>query len=214
MKAGIIFDLDGTLWDSSAQVIEAWNLAMKQSGYQREDLTADDMQRVMGKTMDVIAEILFPDWEGEKRAALLASCCKMETDYLREHGAVLYPEVRSTMEQLIAAGYHLYIVSNCQTGYIETFLDHYRMWDLVEDVECYGSNHKQKGENIALIIERNQLEEATYVGDIQGDYDATMAAASILDRPVAFIHAAYGFGTIAQEVKRINTFSELADLFV
>lgn len=204
--------MDGTLWDSSAQVIEAWNLAMKQSGYQREDLTVNDMQSVMGKTMDAIAEILFPNWEGEKRAALLDSCCEVEQDYLREHGAILYPKLRSTMEQLIAAGYHLYIVSNCQTGYIETFLDHYRMWDLVEDLECYGSNRRQKGENIALIIERNQLEKAAYVGDTQGDYDATMAAASILDRPVTFIHAAYGFGTVAQDVKRIHSFSELAEL--
>ena len=32
MKKGIIFDMDGTLWDSAANVAESWNLAIKQDG--------------------------------------------------------------------------------------------------------------------------------------------------------------------------------------
>lgn len=213
MKKGIIFDLDGTLWDSSKQVVEAWNRAIAQSTYERKPLTMMDMQHVMGKTMDVIAEILFPDLELEKRTALLDACCLEENDYLRRHGGVLYPGVAETMKQLTESGYHLYMVSNCQSGYIEAFLDYYKLWDLVEDIECYGNNHKQKGENIALVIKRNQLEETAYVGDIQGDYDATMAAGEILGQNVTFVHAAYGFGTIVQKVKRIEAFQELTQLF-
>jgi len=52
-------------------------------------------------------------------------------------------------------------------------------------------------------VERNGLTDAVYVGDIQGDYDATMEAG------IKFIHAAYGFGTITQETAKISSFAEL-----
>ena len=57
MKKGIIFDMDGTLWDSAANVAESWNLAIKQDGSVDKKLTEQDIQGVMGKTMDVIADI-------------------------------------------------------------------------------------------------------------------------------------------------------------
>ena len=91
MKKGIIFDMDGTLWDSAANVAESWNLAIKQNGSVDKKLTEQDIQGVMGKTMDVIADILFPELEKEARMKLLDQCCSMENDYLREHGGVLYP---------------------------------------------------------------------------------------------------------------------------
>lgn len=205
MKKGIIFDMDGTLWDSAENVAISWNIAMQQFGYERAPITNADMQSVMGKTMDKIAEILFHKVEGEERKELLALACKVENDYLREHGGVLYPDIRTTMETL-KKEYPLYIVSNCQAGYIEAFLDYYQFHDLVEDIECYGNNNLPKNENIALICKRNGLDKAVYVGDIQGDYDASMKAG------VEFIHAAYGFGTIDAKVEKINTFSELTEI--
>lgn len=41
---------------------------------------------MMGKTMDVIADILFPELTKEMRMSLLEKCCQEENDYLREHG--------------------------------------------------------------------------------------------------------------------------------
>ena len=109
-------------------------------------------------------------------------------------------------ERLKEMGYSLYIVSNCQSGYIEAFIDYYKFHDLFDDIECFGNNNKQKNENISLIVERNQLERAVYVGDIQGDYDATMKAG------LPFIHAAYGFGKVEAEVVRIKALRELPDV--
>ncbi len=205
MKKGIIFDMDGTLWDSSVQVCKAWDIAVEKCGYARAPITQQEMQGVMGKTMDVIAEILFPFVEGEAREKLLEECCGEENAYLREKGGVLYPDIRSTMETL-KKDYHLYIVSNCNAGYIEAFLDHYGLGDLIEDFECYGNNGKPKADNIALVYQRNGLDDAVYVGDIQGDYDSSKKAG------VKFIHAAYGFGTIDEPVPRAGSFSELRQL--
>ena len=211
MKKGIIFDMDGTLWDSAANVAESWNVAIEEFVAGNSDvditrkITTDDMYSVMGKTMDVIAELLFPDVEEETRTALLKLCCKKENDYLRTHGGMLYPKIRETVEKL-RENYHVYIVSNCQSGYIEAFLEYYGFEELFEDIECFGNNNLQKADNIALVATRNGLDDAVYVGDIQGDYDASMKAG------VKFIHAAYGFGTIDVQVEKIEEFSKLPEV--
>ena len=46
--------MDGTLWDSAAEVAESWNETVKRAGYDRKPITVKDIQSVMGKTMDVI----------------------------------------------------------------------------------------------------------------------------------------------------------------
>lgn len=202
MKKGLIFDMDGTLWDSAENVALSWTEAVKEAGYTRPDLTKSDIMGVMGRTMDAIADALFGDLPLEERKILLDKCCARENDYLRKNGGVLYPFLEKTLRRL-KRKYHLYIVSNCQSGYIEAFLDYYGFWKYFDDIECYGNNLKSKGDNIALVVERNELEKAWYVGDIQSDYDSTMEAG------IEFIHASYGFGTIKQDVVKLNAFKEL-----
>ncbi len=204
MKQGIIFDMDGTVWDSAEKVAESWNIAIKKNGMLDKVLTTEDIQGVMGRTMDKIADALFDELSKEDRMQLMKECCDYENEYLREQGGILYPELEATLQKL-GEQYPLYIVSNCQAGYIEAFLDHYGFWKYFKDIECYGNNLKQKGENIRLLADRNELDEAVYVGDIQGDYDASMQAG------VGFIHAAYGFGTIAAEVPAIHSLPELPE---
>lgn len=212
MKTGLIFDMDGTLWDSAENVAKSWTEAVKNAGYNRASITTEDIMGVMGLTMDVIADRLFADLDKDERMKLLDICCVNENAYLLENGGVLYPELEKTLIEL-KKNYNLYIVSNCQQGYIEAFLEHYSFGKYFEDIECYGNNLKSKGENIALLAKRNNLEKAFYIGDIQGDYDATMQAASILKAEglaeLSFIHAAYGFGTVDANVTRIHEFKEL-----
>lgn len=206
MKRGIIFDMDGTLWDSAENVAKSWSDTVETSGLIEKKITTEDIKSVMGKTMDVIARVLFPELQEQERAGLLDRCCEAENAYLREHGGILYDEVEKTLAALRERGYHLYIVSNCQKGYIEAFLDYYHLWDYIEDIECYGNNLLPKWDNIRLVRERNHLDEAVYVGDIEGDYEASCKAG------VDFIHAAYGFGTVPAKVPEIGAFTELAGM--
>ena len=205
MKKGIIFDMDGTLWNSAANVAVSWNLAMEEFGYKREPLTEKDIQSIMGMTMAAIADKLFTGLDDGGRAALRSLCETRENEYLAEHGGVLYPKLRETMEKL-KKDYHLYIVSNCQAGYIEAFLDYYGFRDLFEDIECFGNNFRQKSENIRLIADRNALDDAVYVGDIQADLDSARAAGC------RFIHARYGFGEIPEAVPAIESLDELPEV--
>lgn len=201
-KKGIIFDMDGTLWDSASGVAKSWTRVVNKEHDKNRVITTQDIQNVMGKTMDRIAAILFPELEEAARLELIDHCGLCENDYLREHGGILYPMLEETLKEL-SEKYYLYIVSNCQSGYIEAFLEHYGFGHYFEDIECYGNNLLQKGQNIRLVVERNQLTDAIYVGDIQGDYDAALEAG------ITFVHAAYGFGTIEQETAKIDNLAEL-----
>lgn len=204
-KKGIIFDMDGTIWDSAEAVAKCWDEVVQTHPEVTHKISTEDIMGVMGKTMDVIAEILFPALSPADRMKLLDECCSAENAYLRLHGAVLYPALSDTL-RVLQKHYHLYIVSNCQKGYIEAFLDHYNFWHFFEDIECYGNNELKKGANIRLLAARNSLTKAVYVGDIQGDYEAAMEAGT------AFIHAAYGFGHVSAEVPVIRQFSELPEV--
>lgn len=204
MKTGLIFDMDGTLWDSSENVAASWDRKAKELGYDI-DITRQDIMGVMGLTMDKIADLLFGMLPKEERMELLDKCGEFENQYLRSHGGVLYPDLEKTFIRL-REKYPLYIVSNCQSGYIEAFLDHYGFGKYFDDIECYGNNLKDKGYNIALTAKRNGLEKAYYIGDIQGDYDSAVKAGC------SFIHAAYGFGKIKQTVPELKRFSELPEL--
>ena len=160
---------------------------------------------VMGLTMDKLADIIFSEYPKEERMYLLEQCGNNENSYLRRHGGELYPDLEKTLIRL-KEKYPLYIVSNCQSGYIEAFLEHYGFGKYFEDIECYGNNLKVKGDNIALIMERNGLDKAWYVGDIQGDHDSAVQAGA------GFIHAKYGFGTIKETVPELERFSDLPEL--
>lgn len=205
MKKGIIFDLDGTLWDSSTEVAFSWSKAIESSDITDKVLTKEEFMRVMGKPMDRLIAALFPELDADRQRELLSLCCEVENTYLTEHGATLYPKVEQTLG-LLQKDYFLAIVSNCQCGYIEAFLEYYGFGKYISDIQCFGMNELPKGENIRLVVERNHLDQAVYVGDIQGDYEASMQAG------VKFIHAAYGFGEIEAPVPEIQTFEELPDV--
>lgn len=202
MRQGIIFDLDGTLWDSSAQVVIAWNRVLKRHEDLHCQITIDDMQNLMGKTMTDIFLILLPHASEQRRAQIAKECCVEEQNYLRENGGVLFPKVLETLEQLNSK-YQLFIVSNCQDGYIESFLDYYKLNSRFADTECFGRTRKLKGENIKIIVERNQLEKAIYVGDTKLDFESANIAG------IPFIHAKYGYGEAIGAAYSVSTFSEL-----
>ncbi|WP_347462173.1 HAD family hydrolase [Clostridium intestinale] len=55
----IIFDLDGTLWDSLETCLKAWEKALNDFGYIKEPITAEDLRGVFGLQHDLIGENYF-----------------------------------------------------------------------------------------------------------------------------------------------------------
>ena len=204
MKKGIIFDVDGTLWDSSVQVAQSWQVAAEKLLNGPRPITPDLISRNMGKNMKDFGDALFPDLPPAKRLEVMEACMEYENQYLEDHPGILYPQVAEVLQQL-SWKYKLFIVSNCQKGYIEAFLDYYQLNEYISDKESFGGTGLPKGENIRLVCERNHLERAVYLGDIEGDYRSACMAG------IPFIHAAYGFGTISDPVPAIHSLRELPE---
>lgn len=202
MKKAIIFDLDGTLWDSSESVCASWNEVFGRYPEITRRLTPADVRGFMGKTLDQIALLALPETPEELRRRVMGECVTYELEYIEKHGGRLYPRLRETLEQL-RREYSLMIVSNCQDGYIQCFLEYSGLGDLFGDFESAGGTGLSKGENISLIMKRNGVDRAVYVGDTQGDLDSADYAG------IPFIRAAYGFGSMNREVPEIREFAGL-----
>ena len=186
----LLFDLDGTLWDSAPAVAEAWNEVFQRECPGLKPLTVDDIHGVMGMTMKEISLALYPDIVIPRRDEIFDICCRYEVEYLYSHCGELYPDFRSVMETLKSQGYDLAVVSNCQTGYVKAFLTSSGASDLFIDYEEWERTGLTKGENIRLVMERNSYTRGIYIGDTKKDREAALQA------NIPFVFAAYGFGTV------------------
>jgi phosphoglycolate phosphatase len=202
----IIFDLDGTLWDSTGNVAIAWQEAVEQLDYVDEVMTREKIRAVTGMAYNVIFDTMFGYLDTEKRNELMEICAKSELEMLNSKGGELYPGLDETLAYLFGK-YKLFIVSNCQNGYIETFLRVSQMGHYFIGHQCYGTKGNPKSENIKDVVHDHQLGAPVYVGDTMGDFDAAKKAG------VPFIFANYGFGAVDEgQIATISTFGELVEL--
>lgn len=188
----IIFDLDGTLWDSSENVAASWTQTVRAVHHPmlREfSLSQEDMRSLMGLTMDEIAGRIFPNLSPSMQNELMEKCCQEEQNYLAANGAELYDNESQVLHEL-SRSHRLFIVSNCQNGYIESFFEFTGYERYFTDYLCYGDTGKQKSFTIKRLIEKNRCYGAVYVGDTRGDYLSTVTA------QIPFIFASYGFGKL------------------
>ena len=207
MKKAILFDLDGTLWDSSQAVVDSWNEVIDTLPDYHKRITIKDMQSWMGRTMDEIASSCFTTVDAKRVAEILNLCATHENEYIEKHGGILYAGLEDTLKKLHEK-YFLAIVSNCQKGYIEAFLHYYKLSRYIDDTECFGNTNLPKDGSITVLLERNHIakEDALYVGDIEGDYLAATKAG------LTFVHAAYGFGKVEQAKHRIERISGILNM--
>jgi phosphoglycolate phosphatase len=199
----VIFDLDGTLWNSTVPIAESWNIVIERETGRKGWLTSADIEPVQGKTMDEIADIIFCDFPEEERYHLSRMCEVYENEYITKTGADLFEGVEETLAELKEKGVQMAVVSNCQEGYVKAFLDSMDMWKYFVDYEEWGRTLLFKADNIKLVMERNGASKGIYVGDIQKDSDAAHAAG------IECICAGYGFGEINDAIATINSFGEL-----
>lgn len=200
MKA-IIFDLDGTLWDTSDVVVDIWNKVLRS---QCKDLvmTKGIMASLMGKNQAQFVDEFFVGVEKSEADRVIKQIFLNEQEYLIKHGANMYEGVLDTLNML-KNDYALMIVSNCQSGYLDAFLTHYNLKDVITDFECAGATGLSKGENIRLVLERNNVQKAIFVGDTKSDEIAAK------DASLPFVYALYGFGDAHNFERKIDKFTDI-----
>ena len=119
---------------------------------------------------------------------------------------MLYPDVEAVLAQL-SAKHPLMIVTNAADGYVDAMFSAHHLGKYFVDHETHGRTGLSKGENISLIMSRNGIQDAWYVGDTLKDQLACEAAG------IPFVYAAYGFGEAQRWQARISCFRDLLMLF-
>ena len=179
---GVLFDLDGTLWDSCGVVAKSWAGTLRGRGLDWRP-TAAELRGIMGMNFEQITAALFSRF-GARASELCRACIDEENTLVASEGGLLYPGTGDMLAAL-SARLPLFIVSNCQDGYIQAFLEN---------------------TGFALLIERHGLRAPVYVGDTEGDERSARQAGC------RFIHAAYGFGAAAAPDAVIGSPAELCAL--
>lgn len=185
----LIFDIDGTIWDSTENVAKAFNSILKHEPTLKDQppVTAEILKSEFGKPLTDIGRSLFPTLQDNELKSLLKKLLSQENAYLEAHQFETYAGLVDTLKKL-SLTHRLFIVSNCQSGYIELCLKNTGLDSCIIDHLCPGDTGVFKAENIRLLMERHQLDSAIYIGDTELDQKASHSAG------IPFIWAAYGFG--------------------
>ncbi len=189
----LIFDLDGTLWDATEGVAIGWNKGFRVLGIEHS-VTADQVRSVCGLPYHECIRTLYPHLNNHNNShKILEIINKHEEVGVKNNFGDLYDSEFETLTKL-SKKYKLFIVSNCEHWYLENFFTHPEVSKLFQDSESHGRTNLSKAENISLIIKRNNLQRALYIGDTEGDRQACLQA------NVDFAFARYGFGKVLGDV--------------
>lgn len=200
----VIFDLDGTLWDTKEISHQTANAILKKYDPEKE-ISMDIIEMTMGFSFAETAEMYMPFFESEKREKVLKQMLSLNTKILSKFGGNIYEGLEETLYTL-KKYYKLAIVSNCDAGYIEAFLESSNLSEYFEDYMAASKYGITKSEAIKRIIEKNNVKSAVYVGDTLRD----LVAAKHVN--IDFIQAKYGFGEDLENKYSINKITELPEL--
>lgn len=195
MITGVAFDLDGTLWDATTSIWYSWGKYLN-----NPELPFDLVRGMMGQSAETIAEALeVPEEE-------FARMQKEELADLKVVEPRIYEGVQAVLYGLKSLGLQVYIVSSCQEGYIDEFIQQSGLPRYIFD-GCFfdGYPYSNKTDNLRFI--RDKLAgTVVYVGDTERDRNAAQAAKT------PFIHATYGFGQGSWGDWVINDIRQLPNL--
>lgn len=205
MYDGIIFDIDGTLWDSRRGVAESWNKALREHTDYNITLDYDELGKLFGRPMTEIFATIFPMMSEKERTALIPLFYTYEHKYLAENPPALYEDTEKVLKEL-SKKYPLFIVTNAQNGYIECLFKATGIEKYFTDWLCFGDTHEDKNVTLTLLAEKNKLKKPVYIGDTQGDFNECQKAG------IPMIYASYGLGNVDKPEFTINDISELLEI--
>lgn len=206
MYESLIFDIDGTLWDSRALVAEGYNIQLRAEGYPHLCVTAEDLKPLFGKVMTEIADVILAAVPEADRYSLMERCMETENRYLQDNPCQIgYPKVKETLAKL-SEHHRIFIVSNSQCGYPQLCMEKLGLTPYIQGHLCFGDTGTSKGKTIRTLMEKYDITSCAYIGDTQGDYEATLEA------NVPFIWCSFGFGAPDGYTKKVNSLEELLNL--
>lgn len=169
-----IFDLDGTLLDTLADLATAVNYALRQHGMPEH--TIDDVRRFVGNGVRKLMERAIPD--GEKNPDFEATFATFREYYMHHSLDTTrpYPGIIETLEALKAKGCRLAVVSNKMMAATKELCQHF-FADTIEvaigENEAAGIRKKPAPDTVFEALRQlgEEKDSAVYVGDSDVDLE-------------------------------------------
>ena len=200
----IIFDMDGTLWDTTEVTLKTINIILENEK-RVNTITIDQIKGIMGLSKVEVAKKLLSNIDEEQALKYIDLEVDKTIELINMYGANIYENVIETINYL-KDKYKLAIVTNNNDDYAKTFIDKSNLNDAFTDYMGAASYNISKSDAIKEILKRNNITSACYVGDIKKDMDAALEAG------IDFIHARYGFEKNVDCKIHIDDIKELIDL--
>ncbi len=197
----IIFDLDGTLWQTRDSYLYAYHMVLASHKEIKEVHSDEQVLNTMGNTLDIVANVVFSNEDLETKINLMKECLYHSCMYLLKNESTLYPNVQKTLIEL-SKKTKLFIVSNCPKEYVDVFFQKSNTSDIFIDYR-YLTDSSTKESNINELIEKYDLKSVLMVGDSNDDFKA------IKDKNIEFVYASYGYKECQNYDYKIKDFSEL-----
>lgn len=179
MKKLVIFDLDGTLLNTIADLANSTNYALKVLGYPIHE--PDKYNFMVGNGINKLFERALPD--GEKTEENVLRVRQEFVPYYDQHNADKsrpYPGVTELLETLQAAGMQLAVASNKYQAATEKLIAHY--FPNIKFTAVFGQREGIPVKPDPIIVKeilqiaKVQEEETLYVGDSGVDMQTAINA--------------------------------------
>lgn len=173
----LIFDLDGTLWNTEKSYYYAFNEFLKNNPQKSNQMDVSVVEKLKAITMDKMAPLLFPLDSDEQRYQNMLECLKYSCEYLNEYETVSQDKINDI--EKLSKDFNLYIVSNCPFEYIDIFFEKTKLRSCFKDIVALGgftvNNDFDKANNLAKLIEKENLkkEDTFFIGDSHLDLEAS-----------------------------------------
>ena len=86
----IFLDIDGTLWDSTYIVSDAWNTVLEKKSEIDLVITPELLKTLFGRPLPEIASVIFADYPKETQIELIDECCEKEHEFLDARPGIIF----------------------------------------------------------------------------------------------------------------------------